>query len=104
MEHADGALERSGFILGSSCSLRHIGGEAAGREPAPLHLRQIHPSRAVQERIGAGGPGDVDVRVEGQQTAMQRDRVGGNGVVHDLRLAEIGVTRKRRHRTWIYVE
>ena len=82
MQHGDGALERGGLAFGRARGLRHVGDEAAGGEAAALHLRQIDPARAVQERIGAGRPGDVDVRVEGQQAAMQRKRVGGDCVVH----------------------
>ena len=82
MQHADGALECGGLAFGGAGGLRHVGGEAAGGEAAPLHLRQIDPARAVQERIGAGRPGDVDMGVEGQQAAMQGERVGGECVVH----------------------
>ncbi len=95
MQHADGALERGGLALGGAGGLRHVGGEAAGGEAAALHLRQIDPARAVQERIGAGRPGDVDVGIEGQQAAMQRKRVGGEGVVHGAGRSQISARRGR---------
>ena len=63
LQHGDDALVCSGLAFGSSGGLRHVSDETARREPAALHLRQIHPARAVKERIGAGRPGNVDMRV-----------------------------------------
>ena len=100
MQHADGALERGGLALGGAGGLRHVGDEAAGGEAAPLHLRQIHPARAIQERVGAGRPGDVDMGIEGQQATMQRKRVGGECVVHGAGRSQISACdgRGRLHK------
>ena len=72
------ALECRGLAFGGAGGLRHVGNEAAGGQATPLHLRQIDTARAIQERVGAGRPGDVDMGVEGQQAAMQGKRVGGD--------------------------
>ncbi len=83
LQHGDGSVVGGGFVFRGAGGLRHVGGETAGGQAAPLHLRQIDTAAAVLERVRAGGPGDVDVRVDGQQAAMQREGVGLYGVIHD---------------------
>ena len=102
LQHGDGALECGGLAFRSAGGLRHVGDETARRQPAALHLRQIHPASAVQERIGAGRPGNVDMRVEGQQAAVQRDWVNGNGVIHgaDARRNRRGTEGAGRDKVW----
>ena len=70
-QHRQRALAGRRLTFRGSGDLRHVGGEAAGCQPAALHLRQIDAPRAILERVGAGRPGDVDVGIECQQPAMQ---------------------------------
>jgi hypothetical protein len=70
VEHGGGAGEGGGLGFGHALGRRHVGRKAAGAQAAAPHLGQVDAALAVEERVGAFGPGDVDMGVEGEQVAM----------------------------------
>ena len=57
-------------------TLRHVGDEAARRQwPRRIFARSTRRGPASPEGR-AVGPGDVDMGVEGEQAAVQRERIG----------------------------
>src|SRR6202020_2914452 len=61
---------------------------------ATAHFRHIDLARPVLERSRAGWPGDVDVRVKGDQGTMQSERVRRDNIIHPASFAKFCPGRK----------
>ena len=77
-QHGGGAGEGGGVGLRRAGALADIGGEAASRHVAALHLRQVDVSARLVEEIRPFREGDVDMGVDGQQAAVQLKGVLGH--------------------------